>query len=251
MNDETRRDGFVFYRSFANALRRLPKKHQLTLLWAIVDYALDAQEPPDDPAVSACWELIRPQIDANNKRYRSGRGGGRPRKTTVSSQKLKTTGFENEKPSVSNLETTGYEIEKPKDKDKEKDKDKDKDKEKDKDKDKGTANGSQSASGWPSLSDVVSYGRATGSRANAAKFWQLNQNRGWKINGEPIRDWRKLFDSWSRSEREPAAGQRSGIDFDAVTPSIGQNVGGATVDLPEPYRDDDGIEYVDFGGGGT
>ena len=73
------------------------------------------------------FELIRPHIDANNKRYEDGKRGGRPRKIT---------GSETEKPLVLNKKTTGFENENLIIKDKVKEKEKDKDKEKDKVKDK-------------------------------------------------------------------------------------------------------------------
>ena len=239
---EYSRESFICYASFYEAASTLKNSDKLRFYETIFRYALFGEEPAKNSGPAyGLFLLVKPQIDANYKRYENGKKGGRKPKPNgnQTETKQKPNGNQAEskhEPNVNVNDNVNANDNANANKN---------------DNANANATGSQSASGWPSLSDVVSYGRATGSRANAAKFWQLNQNRGWKINGEPIRDWRKLFDSWSRSEREPAAGQRSGIDFDAVTPSIGQNVGGSAVDLPEPYRDDDGIEYVDFGGGGT
>lgn len=83
-----KRDSFVFYRSFKNAISSLPKDKQLKTLLMVVDYALDGQEPPPNCGYErAIFELVRPQIDTNNKRYENGckgaeygKKGGRPKK---------------------------------------------------------------------------------------------------------------------------------------------------------------------------
>lgn len=85
-----KRDSFVFYRSFYEAIRRQPKKVQADIYNAIAEYALNGNEPQDDKSFSMFY-LIKPQIDANNQRYENGKNGGRPRKENQS----KTIGFGN------------------------------------------------------------------------------------------------------------------------------------------------------------
>lgn len=68
------RESFVFYRSFYEAIRRQPKKVQADIYNAIADYALNGTEPTDSPdAVVSIFLLVKPQIDANNIRYESGK----------------------------------------------------------------------------------------------------------------------------------------------------------------------------------
>lgn len=121
------RDYFVFYRSFYTALKNLPAEEFMETISAVCEYAFDGTEPDLKGIPFMAFELIRPHIDANNKRYTDGKHGGRPRKTS---------GFENEKPVVFETETSGYENEKANIKVKDKVKVKEKDKEKDKAKDK-------------------------------------------------------------------------------------------------------------------
>ena len=67
------REHFIFYRSFKNAVQKLPVELQLDMLYTIIDYALDGQEPAaDDGIVGAIFDLVRPQIDANNVKYANG-----------------------------------------------------------------------------------------------------------------------------------------------------------------------------------
>lgn len=71
-----KRDSFCFYRSFYDAIKALPKKHQAQAIDAVLAYGLDGIEPTDaDGVIQAIFALIRPQIDANNKRYINGRKG--------------------------------------------------------------------------------------------------------------------------------------------------------------------------------
>lgn len=87
------RDSFVFYRSFKVAVYALPENMQLSIIKAILDYALDGKEPSPDGVERAILELIRPQLEANNKRYENGKKGGAPKgnknakKYTANSQK--------------------------------------------------------------------------------------------------------------------------------------------------------------------
>lgn len=74
------RDSFIFYRSFNDALKKLPTKDQLGLFRAIVDYSLDGIEPKDLSLVSECvFTAIKPVLLANTKRYENGKKGGAPK----------------------------------------------------------------------------------------------------------------------------------------------------------------------------
>lgn len=78
---EDRREGFVFYRSYVEAIRELPADQMKRIFLAIADYALDGIETEDeDPTVNMVMCLVKPQIDANTRRYRNGTKGGRPKK---------------------------------------------------------------------------------------------------------------------------------------------------------------------------
>lgn len=85
------KDSFIFYASFHQALRELPDKDQLRLYQAIAEYALTGVEPELDGVAKGMFSLIKPQINANNKRYvngckgaQFGKLGGRPKKNPES-----------------------------------------------------------------------------------------------------------------------------------------------------------------------
>lgn len=94
------RDSFIFYASFAKAIKRRPETEQLKALWAIIDYGLNGIEPEDDgsdAAYMSIFEMAQPQIDANIKRKADGAKGGRPAKHSNIEE---TIGYEEEKPVV-------------------------------------------------------------------------------------------------------------------------------------------------------
>ena len=108
------RQWFIFYYSFFEALSELPSENKLELYEAIAQYSFNFTEPTNLSWVSkAMRKLIKPQLDANNKRYFNGKQKGS--KTEA-----------NEKQTESKQEAK----EKEKDKEKEKVKDKEKIKEK-------------------------------------------------------------------------------------------------------------------------
>ena len=73
------RDGFVFYRSFFESFEDLSKKDKLTLFDALCNYALNDIEPELSGTTAAIFKLLKPQVDANNRRYENGKKGGRPK----------------------------------------------------------------------------------------------------------------------------------------------------------------------------
>ena len=72
------RDSFIFYRSFLEAADSLDNGDKAALLDAIIRYALNDEKPQLKGVVSGMFGLIKPQIDANTRRYKNGLKGGAP-----------------------------------------------------------------------------------------------------------------------------------------------------------------------------
>lgn len=73
------RDSFIFYRSFYEGIKELPRDVQGEVLTAIMEYSLNGVTTIQlKPIAKAMFILIKPQIDANTKRYENGKKGGRP-----------------------------------------------------------------------------------------------------------------------------------------------------------------------------
>ena len=121
------RDGFVFYKSFLEAIKNLENADRLAAYEAILKYGIYGTDPDDNctPIARAIFMMARPQLDANNKRYENGKNGGRPK---PNNNQEETKHEPNNNQTITKLEPNDNQtITKQEPKDKEKDKDKDKD----------------------------------------------------------------------------------------------------------------------------
>lgn len=73
------RDSFVFYRSFFESISCLTKEQKADCLDAIAKYALDGEVIEMDGIIKALFLSMKPQIDANTRRYANGCRGGKPK----------------------------------------------------------------------------------------------------------------------------------------------------------------------------
>ena len=81
-----KRESFVFYRSFFEAIEKLKKNDKLTVYSHLCRYALGEEVGELDGVPGAIFDLIKPQIDANFQRYENGSKGGRPKTKTKPKQ---------------------------------------------------------------------------------------------------------------------------------------------------------------------
>lgn len=98
------RDGIIFYKSFYESITELSSESALKIYDAIFRYAFFDEESELSGVEKAIFTIIKPQLDANNKRYEDGKKGGRPKKT-------KTSGLETGNPRLKEAETTKEENE--------------------------------------------------------------------------------------------------------------------------------------------
>ena len=73
------RDSFVFYRNFFTCIEKLPESEQREAYRAIANYALNGEEAELSGMAQIIYEMAKPNIDSNNKRYKNGCKGGRPK----------------------------------------------------------------------------------------------------------------------------------------------------------------------------
>lgn len=72
MQNNQNRDSFVFYRSFYEAIKELPKEQQAEVYHAVMEYSLNFNVIELSGIPHAIFTLIKPQIEANHKRYLNG-----------------------------------------------------------------------------------------------------------------------------------------------------------------------------------
>ncbi len=111
------RDSSIFYRSFYEAINELPDANQLEVYRAIFEYSFNFNEIELNGLSKTIFTLIKPNLEANNKRYLSG-----------IVPKEKRNGSETEAKPKRNKSKDQANKDKDKDVDKDNNEDKDKDK---------------------------------------------------------------------------------------------------------------------------
>ena len=186
------KDGFIFYASFYEALQELPPDDQLAAYNAICKYALCGEEPAGSGTVKAIFMLVRPQIDANNKRREAGRKGGEASdKQTASKQEA------NSKQTASKDEANSKQSEStPEAKVKDKGKVKVKDKEKEIEKESVLRRFAP-----PTLEEVAAYCMERNNKVDAETFIDFYSAKGWKVGNQPMKDWKACVRTWEKRDR--------------------------------------------------
>ena len=89
------RDSFIFYRSFFEASKHLTTDQAADLYFAICSYALDQKELELDDVCQAMFSLIKPQLDANYKKYLNGKKKAKSSKKIAKKSKQLANANEN------------------------------------------------------------------------------------------------------------------------------------------------------------
>ncbi len=195
-NQDAGRDSFVFYRSFRDAIYRLPTEEQNILLRAVIDYGLDQTPPdfsgqPNQPYIDAVFAACRPQIDANYRRWLNGlKGapygsrGGAPKGNTNAKKQPQNNPKTTPNVNVNVNENENVDAEKNTKK-------------------KFIA---------PSLLEVEDYCRQRGSCVDPNKFVDYYVSNGWMVGKNKMKDWRAAVRNWERNQPPAAPARKSRMD---------------------------------------
>lgn len=85
--EDIKRDAFVFYRSYYEAIQELSDQDQLRAYKAIFDYALNGTEPTLTGVPAAVFMLVKPTLEISRRKAASGRAGGKARSKTEANGK--------------------------------------------------------------------------------------------------------------------------------------------------------------------
>lgn len=86
-----KRESFVFYASWLDAIKNLPRDMQGEVLVAIVEYGIAGEMSADlKPITKALMSMVKPQIDINRARYENGKKGGRKASEVVNENQTET-----------------------------------------------------------------------------------------------------------------------------------------------------------------
>lgn len=96
----TKRDSIVVYRSFYEAAKALTDKEELELYRAIFEFGLDHKTADMGPMAAAMFKLIKPQLEANYKKWQNGMRGGRPKQSESEQEPKDNQKITKNKPNV-------------------------------------------------------------------------------------------------------------------------------------------------------
>ena len=213
-------EGFVFYKSFADAVDALPAEQYKIIVQALCHYAIYGEIPEDlDPFCLAMFTLMKPQVDANNKRREAGRKGGEAKESTTEANDKQIEA--NPKQIEANVKQTEANPKQNEAKEKEKDKVKDKDKEKDTEKEKTRKEKESDALAERSFSEPV--------KDALAEWLQYKREKGQTYKATGLK---QLFDGIEdeiRNRCEPAV-------IKGIKDSMSNNWQGIYYPKPQPQR---------------
>jgi hypothetical protein len=164
------RDSFIFYRSFFESTIPLSDEQKAQLFNKICEYSLNQTETKTEPLVNAMFALIKPQLDANNRRFENGSKGGRPKEETKTKPKHNQT-ITKVKPNA-NVNVNVNVNENVKEKEKEK-------------------------FLIPKIEECISYFLEKESSQNEAEsFFNFYESKGWLVGKVKMKNWKAAASGW-------------------------------------------------------
>lgn len=193
------RNTFILYRSYAEVLEALTDEEAGRLYKAIAKYALDGVETPLEGYLAGYFQLIKPQLDANQKKYENGAKGGRPKKSqTETEEKPNRNQTETKKePNENQTETKTEPTQNPMINDKcimindkyikENIKEK------------------RKRFKPPTREELEEFAKANNLIIDIDRFINYYTSNGWKVGRNPMKDWQATARNWSRRESKKEA----------------------------------------------
>lgn len=171
---QNKRDSFIFYRSFYDASKCLKTEEKAQLFDAICSYALDEKVEQLDGTAYGMFQLVKPQLDANRKRFNNGcikkqKGSKKEAKSKQNRSKIEANVNVNVNPNVNenlNLES--------------------------KSKSKIFIK--------PTIDEIKDYCSERKNNVIAEKFYDYYEARGWKLKTGIMKDWKACVRTWEGND---------------------------------------------------
>jgi hypothetical protein len=192
---ETRKDSFIFYKSFYDALKMLDDNaDKIRVIDALCDYAFYGLSEKGDALEGigkAIFIIAQPLIDATIKNYENGKKGGRP-SNTIQINTSKTGGFgrvktnDNDNANLNVKDNVNLNV---------KDNVNLNVKENVK---KIRDNNNHYLSRIPSFSEITEYISEKNLDVDPAKFFAYYEEKGWEV----VDNWQKALLGWAKKRAE-------------------------------------------------
>jgi len=184
----------LIYRSFWEAMKKMPREERHVLMDCILDYSFDGVEPDleDYPWAMSIFLCIKPNIDSRNDAVLAGKKGGRPTERGVS--EIKKGGFsENEKDPFENSKTKAEaeaeaEV-------------------------KAEVKKSKAHFVPPTLQEVREYCLERKNKVDPEQFIDFYSSKGWKVGSQPMKDWKAAVRTWEKRDSTHQSEQKARNKF--------------------------------------
>lgn len=166
----------MFYRPFKESMRDLSDKDKLIMYEAITDYALDLKEPDLEGFPKVVFDLMRPMLDNNIKRWQNGCKGGEYGMKGGAPKGNQNAKKRNNPKTTANQPQNNPDIT-PK-----------------------ANNDSKSSSRFikPSIQEVKDYILSSSYSVDAERFYNYYEANGWKVGRNAMKDWKAAVRTWQR-----------------------------------------------------
>jgi hypothetical protein len=200
-------ESFIFYQSFHKALESLPAETYKNIMVAISKYALYGEEPELDGVENSIFTLIKPQLDANNRRRKTGKENGQK-----GAEYGKMGGRPKESNSKNPQETPKEPLDNPQETPKEPISEEKKPPNVNVNVNDNVNDNISAPSGAidekpespkrfvkPSLQDVAEYCKGRKNSIDPEAFIAFYESKGWKIGSNAMKDWRMAIITWEKN----------------------------------------------------
>lgn len=216
------RESFVFYRSFYEGIKELPRDIQGEVLTAIMEYGLNGVTTENQKQITkAMFSLIKPQLDANNQRFENGKKGGRPKancnQTETETKPKQNRNKTKHEPNVNdNVNVNDNDIsflEKKKQKSDAAVSDLENENSESPletlQTPKEQSGGGRKKFTIPTPEEVQAYCDERNNGISGQQFCDFYSSKGWKIGSQPMKDWKAAVRTWEmrRKDLSPSVAQ--------------------------------------------
>lgn len=174
-------ESMVFYRSFYDAIKGLDPEMQAEVYNAVFAYGLYGETLDMSPIANTIFTLIKPQIDANNKRRENGKKGaeygklgGRPKKDNGG--KTATKPLKNPEATPNVNENVNVNV-----------------------------NDNNKRFVPPTVDEVAAYCKERNNGIDAKAFVAFYESKGWLIGKNKMKNWKSAVQTWERRNDKPAS----------------------------------------------
>jgi len=217
------RESFVFYRSFYEGIKELPRDIQGEVLTAIMEYGLNGVTTENQKQITkAMFALIKPQLDANNQRFENGKKGGRPKancnqtetetKPKQNRNKTKHEPNVNDNVNVNDNDISFLEKKKQKSDAAVSDLVENENSESPLETlqtPKEQSGGGRKRFTIPTPEEVQAYCNERNNGISGQQFYDFYSSKGWKVGSQPMKDWKAAVRTWEmrRKDLSPSVAQ--------------------------------------------